>query len=203
MSWLKGSYVAPSNQRQCSVTNSYNYNTYSIKDILWDAHGFTEASVSFGASGASESYSSSRWMISGSCGSSEASGSVWSSGPSGWFGSSGAPGSCGSSGASGHAGTAGQYLQTRALLQKYKSETCLSTEIWRIKNLGGTPFITWRPVKQYPGFNPTTGRCALCLNEKLEILNHQGPNLINKRDEIVSTCRHRRKFLLAHLTSEA
>ena len=87
--------------------------------------------------------------------------------------------------------------------QKYKSETCLSTEIWRIKNLGGTPIITWRPVKQYPGFNPTTGRCALCLNEKLAILNHQGPNLINKRDEIVSTCRHRRKFLLAHLTSEA
>ena len=84
---------------------------------------------------------------------------------------------------------------------KYKSETCLSTEIWRIKNLGGTPKITWRLIKQYRGFNPTTGRCALCLNEKLEILSHQGPNLINKRDEIVSTCRHRRKFLLAQLAT--
>ena len=85
---------------------------------------------------------------------------------------------------------------------KYKSDTCLSTEIWKIKNLGGIPNITWRPIKQYPGFNPTTGRCALCLNEKLEILDHQGPNLINKRDEIVNTCRHRRKFLLASLTSD-
>ena len=79
---------------------------------------------------------------------------------------------------------------------KYKTETCLSTEVWRVKTQGGTPKITWRAIKQHRGFNPTKGKCSLCLSEKLEILDHKGPNLINKKDEIVSTCRHRRKFLL-------
>ena len=79
---------------------------------------------------------------------------------------------------------------------KYKTKTSLSTEVWRVKTQGGTPKITWRAIKQHRGFNPATGRCSLCLCEKLEILEHKGPNLINKKDEIVSTCRHRRKFLL-------
>ena len=80
--------------------------------------------------------------------------------------------------------------------QKYKNETCLSKEVWRVKSLGGTTSITWRPIKQYRGYNPTTGKCALCISEKLEILEHRGPNLLNKRAEIVATCRHRLKYML-------
>ena len=80
--------------------------------------------------------------------------------------------------------------------QKYKNETCLSKEVWRVKSLGGTTRITWRPIKQHRGYNPTTGKCALCTSEKLEILEHRGPNLLNKRAEIVATCRHRLKYML-------
>ena len=80
--------------------------------------------------------------------------------------------------------------------KKYKTETCLSKEVWNIKNLGGTYNITWRPIKQHPGFNPSTGKCGLCRSEKLEILEHRGTNLLNKRSEIVSTCRHRLKYML-------
>ena len=78
----------------------------------------------------------------------------------------------------------------------YKSDTSLSKEVWKIKNLGGTPSISWRSIKQYPGFNPTTGKCALCMSEKLEILEYKGPNLLNQKAEIVATCRHRLKYML-------
>ena len=83
---------------------------------------------------------------------------------------------------------------------KYKTDSALSKEVWRIKNQGGTFDITWRIVKQFPSFNPASGKCALCLNEKLEILQHKGPNLLNKRSEIVSTCRHRLKYMLSSIS---
>ncbi len=82
---------------------------------------------------------------------------------------------------------------------EYKSDTCLSKEVWDIKNLGGTYNISWRAIKQCPGFNPSNGKCALCMSEKLEILEHTGTNLLNKKSEIVSTCRHKHKHMLTSL----
>ena len=81
----------------------------------------------------------------------------------------------------------------------YKAETALSKEVWEIKSKGGTYNIKWRPIRQHPSYNPVTGKCALCLSEKLEILEHKQPNLLNKRSEIVSTCRHRRKYMLSSI----
>ena len=39
-----------------------------------------------------------------------------------------------------------------------------------------------------------TGICYLCLNEKLFIIEHQGNNLLNQRNELISKCRHKNKF---------
>ena len=39
--------------------------------------------------------------------------------------------------------------------------------------------------------------CRLCLLESNEIL-HADKNCINKRTEILGTCRHKRKFLLKY-----
>ena len=86
--------------------------------------------------------------------------------------------------------------------ERYKTETCLSKEVWNIKSLGGTYNITWRPIKQLPGFNPSNRKCGLCRSEKLEILEHTGANLLNKRSEIVSTCRHRLKYMLTSIAAE-
>ena len=79
---------------------------------------------------------------------------------------------------------------------KYKNETELSKEIWRIKEKGEEYRIKWRIVSQHPPYNPSTKRCLLCLNEKLEILEEDGPQLLNKRSEIISKCRHQEKHLL-------
>ena len=78
----------------------------------------------------------------------------------------------------------------------YKHETELSKEVWSIKEKGGEYSIKWKIIKQLPTYIPSSGKCALCLNEKLAILEYKGQNLLNKRSEIVSTCRHRLKYKL-------
>ena len=41
--------------------------------------------------------------------------------------------------------------------------------------------------------------CDLCLTEKLTILTADQNSMLNKRDELLETCRHRRKHLLVSL----
>ena len=78
--------------------------------------------------------------------------------------------------------------------EKYANTTELSKEVWKIKKKGFVPTVTWRIIKQLPGYNPATKRCMLCLGEKMEILERDPENLLNKRSELISTCRHRNKF---------
>ena len=82
-------------------------------------------------------------------------------------------------------------------LNEYKNETELSNEIWRIKNAGHHPKVKWEIVKKCIPYNQQTKRCLLCLNEKLEIATYKEHNLLNKRNEIVSKCRHQLKYALA------
>ena len=69
----------------------------------------------------------------------------------------------------------------------------------RVRNLKSTnnnSEIAWKIVRRYAPVNRAILRCNLCLNEKLEIATHQGKNLLNKRSELVSKCRHFNKLLL-------
>ena len=82
-------------------------------------------------------------------------------------------------------------------LNEYKNETELSNEIWRIKNVGHHPKVKWEIVKKCLPYNQQSKRCLLCLNEKLEIATYKEHNLLNKRNEIVSKCRHQLKYARA------
>ena len=84
---------------------------------------------------------------------------------------------------------------------KYRDDSTLSKEVWKIKDKGGDYRIKWKIMKQYPAYNPANKKCSLCLNEKLAILEHRDDNLLNKRSEIVSTCRHKNNYMLKYLTS--
>ena len=81
--------------------------------------------------------------------------------------------------------------------EKYRTDTQLSKEYWRLKELNALPQMEFYILKMCP---PTrrTGSCYLCLNEKLFILEHKGNNLLNKRNELISKCRHKNKFKLAN-----
>jgi len=83
--------------------------------------------------------------------------------------------------------------------EKYKTETALSREIWRIKEAGGEYEIKWSKEAIKKSYTPEGRSCALCAFEKLAIALYPGKNLINKRNEIVSKCRHRLKYKLSKL----
>ena len=79
---------------------------------------------------------------------------------------------------------------------KYRNSTELSKYIWQSKVLNMTPKISWE--------NPAVIRCEaridcckLCLSEKLFIIKSFDNNqLLNKKSELVNTCRHKNKLLL-------
>ena len=81
--------------------------------------------------------------------------------------------------------------------KKYSDDTELSKEVWRIKKKRRNFSVKWRILKQHRAYDPVSRRCVLCLKEKLAILEHDGANLLNKRSEIIGTCRHRRKYMLS------
>ena len=66
-----------------------------------------------------------------------------------------------------------------------------------MKNSGHHSKVKWETVKKCVPNIPQTKRCLLCLNEKLEIAAYKEQNLLNKRNEIVSKCRHQSKYVQA------
>ena len=84
---------------------------------------------------------------------------------------------------------------------RYKNDTELSKEVWNVKSKEKNYMIKWKMIKQYPDYNPATKRCLLCINEKLHILEHKDDNILNKRSEIISKCRHQNRHKLKTLTS--
>ena len=54
-------------------------------------------------------------------------------------------------------------------------------------------------VKSVPFYSNITKTCILCLHEKFEILMYPNQDeLLNKRSELVSKCRHINKYLLSN-----
>ena len=83
-------------------------------------------------------------------------------------------------------------------IKKYRKETELSKEFWNIKESGFVPQIKWRIRRNVCAYNLENKQCQLCLNEKLEIALYEGDNLLNKKSELISKCRHLNKFTLQH-----
>ena len=60
-----------------------------------------------------------------------------------------------------------------------------------------SPILVWFIAKKVPLYSNISKKCLLCLHEKLEIINYPRPEeLLNKRSELISKCRHANKFLL-------
>ena len=82
--------------------------------------------------------------------------------------------------------------------QKKKTSSKLSTYMWNEKDSGEERSkITWSIIDRAPAFRNGTQTCRLCLTEKYNIIFQPGQK-INKRNEIVSKCRHENKFYLSN-----
>ena len=55
----------------------------------------------------------------------------------------------------------------------------------------GTAIIKWKVLKNCHPYSQKKRYCILCRNEKYEIANNKGDNLLDKRTEILGICRDR------------
>ena len=85
----------------------------------------------------------------------------------------------------------------------HSTDTTFSKCIWEVKRkLKIMPSLKWHIIKSVPAYSNISKKCQLCLQEKFEILNYPNPNeLLNKRSELISKCRHVNKFLLSNYKS--
>ena len=74
--------------------------------------------------------------------------------------------------------------------------TELSKHIWQLKESNTRFKITWEILKQASPYNPASSRCTLCLWEKYFIICRPNLASLNKRNELITSCRHANKFLL-------
>ena len=85
--------------------------------------------------------------------------------------------------------------------ERHRSDTELEiAECWRFKEHKAQLKVQFYILKRG---RPTkrTGICYLCWNEKLFTIEHQGNDLSNQKNELISNCRHRNKFkLMNHKT---
>lgn len=82
---------------------------------------------------------------------------------------------------------------------KYKNSTTLSTYIWELKDQNIEAILNWSIIKHAKSYTNKSKNCPLCLHEKLEIMSYKNKTeLLNKRSEMISKCRHSNKFLLTN-----
>ena len=80
--------------------------------------------------------------------------------------------------------------------ERYKHATELSKSIWSLKDKNISYNINWRKVKQVLSYSNISKRCNLCLWEKYFIMCKPEMSSLNNRSELISNCRHSKKFLL-------
>lgn len=80
--------------------------------------------------------------------------------------------------------------------QKYENDTELSKYVWKLKSAKRPFSIIWSFLKKVPAYKPGSRRCSLCLEEKLLIMKGRHKNLLNRRTEFFTKCRHVTKHQL-------
>ena len=76
------------------------------------------------------------------------------------------------------------------------NHTTLSSYVWGLKDKNISFDIKWSIKAKGHVFSSGSQSCDLCITEKLVILTANPLTTLNKRDELLETCRHRRKHLL-------
>ena len=79
----------------------------------------------------------------------------------------------------------------------------LSKYYWKLVNKGVVPTIKYSIAKCVKG-NAFINNCNLCLSEKAFIIRHlDDVNMLNKRSEFISKCRHINKRLLNRVKDDS
>ena len=81
--------------------------------------------------------------------------------------------------------------------ERYKNTTQLSKQkLWSLKDQKISYEIKWCKIRQARLYSNMNKKCKLCLWEKYLIICKPEMSTINHRNQLTSTCRHSKKFLL-------
>ena len=83
-----------------------------------------------------------------------------------------------------------------------KTATELSKYVWSLKEDDQAYEIKWKILGRAKPYSNITKRCNLCLLEKHYIICKKELATLNKRTELLGTCRHSRKYLLEQTKSK-
>ena len=85
----------------------------------------------------------------------------------------------------------------------YANSTTISCYVWKMKKRENVAQdLTWEVLRTVKTYSNITKMCSSCLHEKLAIITYPYPNeLLNRRFELVTKCRHKNKFLLKNFNS--
>ena len=78
-----------------------------------------------------------------------------------------------------------------------RTETTLSEHIWELTGQNLNYIINWKIIEKSHAFNPVTLQCKLCLSEIYQFIINPIQASLNRRLEVLSSCRHIQKFLLS------
>jgi len=88
--------------------------------------------------------------------------------------------------------------QTSFKNENSKNSTELSKYIRALKSKNERYTIGWKILEKAKPYTNLTGKCQLCTAEKHFIITKPELATLNKRNELVSACRHPRKFMLRY-----
>ena len=94
------------------------------------------------------------------------------------------------------------YINNVSYIEQKRNSTELSKHIWNLKDNNLSYAIKWEILCRAPHYSKVTKRCNLCIAEKFHILCKLGNATLNKRNELISRCRHEDKFLLRYVKWE-
>ena len=75
------------------------------------------------------------------------------------------------------------------------TKSALAIHLWKLKDAGIDYTLKWSIVRHAAPYKCGTRKCDLCLTETAVIAAAEQHTLINKKAEVVKTCRHRTKFI--------
>ena len=80
---------------------------------------------------------------------------------------------------------------------RHLPSTALSAHVWRLKDNGYSNYsIKWKIMAKANPYSSATKICNLCNKEKYFLIYRKETHTLNKQEEIIRKCRHRRLHLI-------
>ena len=82
--------------------------------------------------------------------------------------------------------------------EQYRNATTLSNYIWTLKDKNINYSLKWKIIDRGRAYQPAGKNCGLCDLEKFYIISRPELASLNQRNELATSCRHRKKHLLCN-----